>query len=180
MTLRRRIGILLALSLLVADMAQRQIYVGWARLPPERGDFSAPGPSVRAILVTGKTLDETERATGWRDVNAADQCLQQLHGSRLVTRILGEEVVVDCCWSGEFLRSFADKPPGDIVSSTDAAHEAPFPTSFIGPTSFGRAFFAALASGLSPKDAVTAVNRSRARWSWLYPASIGTQGMHLR
>ena len=99
--------------------------------------------------------------------------LRSAHFDRLL-------VVIDCCWAGEFVRSLGDIEGADIVTCTDAEHEAPFPTSFLSPNSFGRDFWDGMTDPVDVESAVAAANRRRRRWARVYPASIGTQGVLAR
>ena len=86
-------------------------------------------------------------------------------------------VVVDCCWSGEFARSFEQQTfpgPVTLITSTDADHMTPFPTSFLSPSSFGRTLFSRWSDG--PQAALAAANESRRKWKALYGENVGVEG----
>ena len=86
-------------------------------------------------------------------------------------------VVVDCCWSGEFSRSFEGKGfPGKVtlITSTDAKHPSPFPVSFLSPDSFGRTLFEKWEKGSA--TAFEETNRERARLRWIYGPEFGLVG----
>lgn len=87
-------------------------------------------------------------------------------------------VVVDCCWSGEFARSFEGKAfPGKVtlITSTDAKHPSPFPVSFLSPDSFGRTLFDEWEEGA--EQAFQATNEERRRLRWLYDEKFGLEGV---
>ncbi len=88
-------------------------------------------------------------------------------------------VVVDCCWSGEFSRSFEGKVfPGKVtlITSTDAKHPSPFPVSFISPDSFGRTLFDNWEKA-DVEKAFHATNDDRSRLRWLYDEKFGLEGI---
>jgi hypothetical protein len=86
-------------------------------------------------------------------------------------------VVIDCCWSGEFTRSFSNQNfPGKVtlITSTDAESPSPFPVSFLSPRSFGRLFFDQWNDGV--RGAFEETNRKRAKLEWLYDEKFGLRG----
>lgn len=102
-----------------------------------------------------------------------DQLATALAGAKFQRAV----VVIDCCWSGEFARSFQQQTfpgPVTLITSTDAEHMSPFPTSFLSPSSFGRTLFRFWSKG--PEAALTAANRSRRKWKALYGDKVGVEG----
>lgn len=90
-------------------------------------------------------------------------------------------VVIDCCWSGEFKRSFDDQAferPVTLITSTDARHPAPFPVSFLSPKSFGRMYFERLEQG--EREAFDLSNSKREGLRWLFPKEFGLVGEYTR
>ena len=90
-------------------------------------------------------------------------------------------VVEDCCWSGEFIRSFQGLDyPGEVtlITSTDAKHPAPFPVSFLSPGSFGKMLFDRWEAG--PEAAFQQTNAYRKKLEWLYDEKFGLEGVWWR
>lgn len=90
-------------------------------------------------------------------------------------------VVVDCCWSGQFaegLESLEFSQPLTLITSTDAKHPAPFPVSFLSPSSYGRMWFDRL--HLGEREAFEATNKRRSWLKHLYPEEFGLRGTWTR
>lgn len=86
-------------------------------------------------------------------------------------------VVLDCCWSGEFARSFEDVAfvgSVTLVTSTDAHHPSPYPISFLSPHSYGHTFFKNWQGDAD--TAFESTNASRRRIQWLFSKEFGLEG----
>lgn len=124
------------------------------------------------IYLTGHGGGTNFGATGGLNLHR-DQLAEALAKGRFQRAV----VVIDCCWSGEFARSFQQQTfpgPVTLITSTDADHMTPFPSSFLSPSSFGRTLFSYWRHG--PQAALAEANESRRKWKTLYGKKVGVEG----
>lgn len=124
--------------------SHRVLTAGLDRLEPALGRLPPRVPLV--LYLTG-------HGGGWNFGGLTRDRLAALLEPIERERIL---VVLDSCWSGEFALSFERAEfgsPVTLVTSADGSHMAPFPTTFLSPPSFGRAWFSSLARTGNPATA---------------------------